>query len=108
MLAMFFSGFLAGLGGASEILGVQFRLIQGFSPGFGFEGLAIAFLANLEPLPILLVAIFFGTLQNAVTQLQQALEVPGAVATIMVGLPIMFLAAARGLQLLRGKATGGV
>lgn len=99
--SMLISGGLGGLAGATEILGVQYRLIQGFSVGIGFEGLAIAFLGGLNPGPTLLVALLFGGLQSGVLQLQRELGVPTAVALIMEGLPIVFLAAARGFTLFR-------
>jgi simple sugar transport system permease protein len=99
--SMFISGALGGLGGASEILGVHYRLLQGFSIGIGFEGVAIAFLGALKPIPTLFVAIFFGVLQAGVLELQHELDVPLAISLIMLGLPILTLAAARGLVLLR-------
>ena len=86
-------------------MGVQFRLLQGFSGGIGFEGIAIAFLGALKPLPILAVAIMFGMLQAGVIELQR-LDVPGSMALIMEGLPILVLAAGGGIVLLR-RGGGG-
>ena len=81
---------------------MQFRLIEGFSSGFGFEGLAIAFLGGLEPIPVLLIAIYFGIVQNGTTALQSALSVPVSLVYIMVALPILFLAGVQGWRLVRG------
>ena len=64
--SMFVSGSFGGFAGATEILGVQFRLLQGFSMNVGFEGLAIAFLGALNPALILVVAVLFGALQAGV------------------------------------------
>lgn len=97
--SMFVSGLMGGLAGATEILGVQFRLLQGFSMNIGFEGLAIAFLAALNPILALLVALLFGALQAGVLELQKELGVPASMAFIMEGLPILVLAATRGLTL---------
>ena len=104
-MSMAISGAIGGLAGAGEVLGVQFRLIEGFSSGFGFEGLAIAFLGGLQPIPVLLVAIYFGILQNGTMALQSTLSVPISLVYIMVALPILFLAGAQGWRLVRG---GGV
>ncbi len=101
VIAMCVSGGIAGLAGASEVLGVQFRLIQGFSPGFGFEGLAIAFLAGLRPVPAIAISVFFGAIYNAATQLQQTLGVTASAAFFVEGLPIVLLACASGLVVLR-------
>jgi general nucleoside transport system permease protein len=107
LAAMFISGALGGLAGAGEILGVQFRLLQGFSTNIGFEGLAVAFLAGLDPIATLVVALLFGALQSGVLQLQHELGIPVSIALIMEGLPIVFLAASRGLSIVAAGRTGG-
>ena len=104
LIAMGISGAIGGLAGACEVLGVQFRLIEGFSSNFGFDGLAIAFLSGLEPLAAILVAVYFGAMENGVTSLQSALSVPSSLAFIMSGLPILLLAAAQGWYLTRGRS----
>jgi simple sugar transport system permease protein len=101
IVSMVISGAVAGLAGAGEVLGVQYQLIQGFSANLGFEGLAIAFLAGLEPAAAVLVAVYFGMVQNGATQMESDLGVPAALALIMEALPIMFLAGARGWLLVR-------
>lgn len=103
-IAMALSGAVGGLAGANEVQGVQFRLIEGFSSNFGFDGLAIAFLSGLEPLPAVAVAIYFGAIENGVTSLQSALSVPSSLAMVLSGLPILTLAAAQGWYLLKGRS----
>ena len=101
VVAMAISGGISGLAGATEVLGVHSRLLQGFSVWIGFQGLAIAYLGGLRPLPTLLVAVVYGALENTIFQLQHELGLPGAVGLIVQGLPIVFLAMFRGLALLR-------
>ncbi len=62
VLAMALSGALAGLAGAVEILGVQFRLLVGFSPGWGFDSIAVALVGQLHPvgLPVVVVYVIQG------------------------------------------------
>jgi simple sugar transport system permease protein len=62
VLAMFISGGLAGLAGVSEVAGVVHRLQENFSPGYGFTAIIVAWLANLNPLAIILVSYLFGGL----------------------------------------------
>ena len=45
---MFISGAIAGIGGAVIVTGVNSRFIEGFSPGFGWDGVAVASLAGLS------------------------------------------------------------
>jgi simple sugar transport system permease protein len=101
VVAMAISGGISGLAGATEVLGVHSRLLQQFSTWIGFQGLAIAYLGGLRPLPTLLVAVLYGALENTIFQLQHELGLPGAVGLIVQGLPIVFLALFRGLALLR-------
>jgi ABC-type uncharacterized transport system permease subunit len=107
LASMFISGTLGGLAGAGEVLGVQYRLLQGFSTNIGFEGLAVAFLAGLNPVGTLLVALLFGALQSGVLSLQHEMGIPVSIALIMEGLPIVFLAASRGLSLMTGPSSRG-
>jgi simple sugar transport system permease protein len=59
---MMFSGGLAGLAGVSEISGVVHRLQGAISPGYGFTGIIVAWLAKLNPFGVVLVSILFGAL----------------------------------------------
>jgi simple sugar transport system permease protein len=60
---MLLAGALAGLAGGVEVLGVHYRLIEGFSYGFGFNAVAIALLGALQPLALIPAALFFGFLE---------------------------------------------
>lgn len=62
--ALALSGALSGLVGVNEIMGHQHRLIQGFSPGYGFTGIAVALLGRNHPLAVVLSAFLFGLLHN--------------------------------------------
>jgi len=62
VLVMMLSGGLAGLAGMAQIGGVVRRLQGAISPGYGFTGIIIAWLAKLNPLVVVLVSILFGAL----------------------------------------------
>ena len=83
----------------------KLRLIQGFSPGYGFEGLAIAFLAGLRPGRALVIALAFGAIFSAATQLQQTMGVTASLAYVVEGIPIVLLACATGYHV-RAKRKG--
>lgn len=59
-----FSGALAGLVGLNEVLGNEHKLVEGFSSGYGFTGIAVALLARNHPLWVIPSALFFGVLQT--------------------------------------------
>jgi len=66
------SGGLAGLAGMVEVLGANHLLISGFSPGFGYQGIAIAALGRFDPIGVLLASIFFSILLIGGESMQRA------------------------------------
>jgi simple sugar transport system permease protein len=72
ILVMMLSGALAGLAGMTEITGVVHRLQERISPGYGFTGIIIAWLAKLNPFAVILVSILFGALLVAGREIQPA------------------------------------
>ena len=62
--AMAISGGLAGLAGASVILGYMHKAREGFSSGAGFVGIAVALLGRANAWGIVAAALLFGSLQK--------------------------------------------
>ncbi|SEH44478.1 MULTISPECIES: ABC transporter permease [Atopobiaceae] len=94
LLAFIISGAIAGLGGAIELLGrTPFRLADGFGSGFGFDGVAIALIAQLNPIAAIFVALLFGVLSTGGTMMQSVIGVPTAIVEIVRGLIIIFAVA---------------
>jgi ABC-type uncharacterized transport system permease subunit len=88
VLVMMTSGALAGLAGMSEISGVVHRLQTSISPGYGFTGIIIAWLAKLNPVVVILVAILFGGLILAGREIQ-----PQGVPRLIQGIILFMLIA---------------
>lgn len=84
------SGAIAGLGGGAELLGTQFRLINGFGAGYGFDGVAMALIGQLHPIATMIVTIFFAALRAGSTTMQAATGVPTSVSDIIQALVIVF------------------
>ena len=91
------SGAVAGLGGAAELLGAQFRLINGFGAGYGFDGVAMALIGQLHPIASMVVAIFFAALRTGSTTMQAGTGVPTSVSDIIQALVIVFTVAGMAL-----------
>lgn len=70
MKTMFIAGALAGLVGVGEILGRSECFKLDFSPGYGFTGIAVAFLAKGNPLAIIFSGLLFGALQKGASDLE--------------------------------------
>lgn len=91
---MFISGVLAGLAGAIQVLGVHYRMLDGFSAGMGFDGLTAAILGRVHPVGTVIVAIFFaGVRQGAQVGLQFAAKIPRELGGGIIALMILFVAA---------------
>ncbi|WP_077598366.1 ABC transporter permease [Olsenella urininfantis] len=94
LLAFVISGAIAGMGGSVELLGkTPYRLAGGFGSGFGFDGVAIALIAQLNPLAAMAVAVLFGILNTGGTMMQSVIGVPTAIVDIIRGLIIIFAVA---------------
>jgi simple sugar transport system permease protein len=88
VLVMMLSGALAGLAGMSEIAGVVHRLQTSISPGYGFSGIIVAWLAKLHPLVVIVVSVLFGGLLLAGREIQ-----PAGVPRLIQGIILFMLIA---------------
>lgn len=93
ILAMALSGALAGLGGAVQVSAITHRLFERFSPGWGYEAIAVALVARLNPLAIVPSALFFGALDNGAQAIQRAQGVSPVLVQATQGLVIFVLLA---------------
>jgi simple sugar transport system permease protein len=103
VLALVVSGAIAGLGGAGEILGVHYRYIDGFSPGYGWDGLAVALIGGLNPFGVIFAAILFGALRSGGTVMNRVTGVPIDVIFVLQALVVLFVAAPRLIKHLSNK-----
>lgn len=92
MMAMAIAGGLAGLAGAGEVLGLRYRLFENFSPGYGFDAIAIAILSRGNLAAIVLISLFFGALRSGASVMQRSAGVPVTVVYAIQGLTVLFIA----------------
>ena len=97
LVSFIVSGAIAGLGGAADLLGTQYRLINGYGSGYGFDGVAMALIGQLHPIATIVVAIFFAALRVGATSMQVATGVPTSVSDIIQALVIVFSVAGMAL-----------
>ncbi len=93
VLVMFLAGGLAGLAGASQVLGVDHWVGQGFSAGYGFDAIAIALLGKSHPVGVVMAALLFGFLRSGATDMQSMARIPIDIISIIQGMVIVFIAA---------------
>ena len=95
---MFAAGALGGLAGTFEVLGLKYRLYHHFSPGYGFDGIVVAFLASVNPLIAPIAAFFLSGLKAGALVMQRAVGLESTVIEAIQGLVIIFVAASLGFK----------
>ncbi|MFN7026310.1 MAG: ABC transporter permease [Pseudorhizobium sp.] len=83
------SGGLAGLAGAIEVMGVKGYVTTDLSPGYGYSGIVVAMLANLNPLGVVLAAIFSATMFVGADGMSRSLGIPSYIADVTVALSLL-------------------
>jgi simple sugar transport system permease protein len=98
VLAMVLSGGLGGLAGAVEVLGVHYRFFEGFSPGYGWDSIAVALLGLLHPAGVTAAAFLFGALASGSVPLQAIAKISKDVVLVLTALIIFFTAMNQSLR----------
>jgi len=93
-LSLTLAGGFAGLAGAIEVMGVQHRLMDGLTSGYGFTGIVAALLGGLHPLGLIPASIFFGGLLVGADKMQRAVQVPSSLVMAILGLIVLFVSSA--------------
>lgn len=96
MLSLLLSGALAGLGGATQVLGVNHRMFTdgsaaGFTGSAGFNGIVAALFGQLHPLGTIPASVLFGAMLVGANKMQRAVQVPSALITALNGLVVVFV-----------------
>jgi general nucleoside transport system permease protein len=93
LLVMGLSGGLAGIAGVGEVAGIHHRLLNpaGISPGYGFSGIIVAWLARLNPLGAIVSAFLLAGLLVGGDAIQVSLGLPAATTEIFNGVILLFV-----------------
>jgi ABC-type uncharacterized transport system permease subunit len=96
ILLMFIGGGLAGLAGMCEVSAIQGRLRPSLSPGYGYMGFLISWMAGGSPWGILAAAFLLSIITAGGDILQMTQGVTGSVVNILVALILFVVLARRG------------
>ncbi len=94
--ALLLSGAFAGLAGAIQVYGVNYRMItdgsaSGFTGAAGFNGIVAALFGQLHPIGTIPASIFFGALLVGANKMQRVVQIPSALITALNGLVVIFV-----------------
>lgn len=90
-LALTLAGGFAGLAGVIEVIGVQHRLLEGVTSGYGFTGIVAALFGGLHPLGLIPASWLFGSLLVGGDMMQRAVQVPSALIDTVLGLVVLLV-----------------
>ncbi|MFC3701716.1 ABC transporter permease [Reinekea marina] len=90
-LVLITSGGLAGLAGASEVVGPIGQLVPHISPGYGYSAIIVAFLGRLHPVGITLAGLLMALIYMGGEMAQINLGLPNAITGVFQGLILFFL-----------------
>lgn len=85
------SGAIAGLGGASQVMGVQHQLTAGISNNYGYTGVIVATLAGLGAVGVFLVAGLLGDISVGAQNVSLVLQVPEQLGDIFGALLLLMV-----------------
>jgi simple sugar transport system permease protein len=96
VLALLLSGAFAGLAGATQVYGVNYRMItdgsaSGFTGSAGFNGIVAALFGQLHPIWAIPASILFGALLVGANSMQRVVQIPSAFVTALNGLVVVFV-----------------
>jgi simple sugar transport system permease protein len=108
VLALLFSGAFAGLAGAIQVYGVNYRMItdgsaSGFTGSAGFNGIVAALFGQLHPLWSIPASVLFGALLVGANSMQRVVQIPSALVIALNGLVVVFVVSSEILRRRRQK-----
>lgn len=103
------SGMLAGLAGATELLGVTHHMTATYGTTVGFDAIAVALLGRGSPVGIVLAGLLFGAMRSGAAAMQIQAGVPAELVGVLQATILFFLVASPVIQRvfrLRGARSG--
>jgi simple sugar transport system permease protein len=84
LAAALVSGAVAGMAGVSEVAGIQYRLTEGLSAGFGYTGIVVATLGGLAMPGVAAAAFVLGVVNVGAGSASRALDVPSQLGDVII------------------------
>ena len=107
ILTMSIAGLLAGLAGATEILGQVGHMPAAYATSVGFDAIAVALLGRAHPVGILFAGLLFGAMRAGSGLMQIQAGIPVQMVNVLQAVILFFLAAELIVRyILRVRAAG--
>ncbi|MFF2890307.1 ABC transporter permease [Paenibacillus sp. NPDC057967] len=97
------AGFLAGMGGSVEVLGMYSRFQWSDLPGYGLDGALVALLAKNNPLSVVGAALFLAYIRIGADQMSIMSDVPAELISIIQAIIILLISAEQFLKMWKNR-----
>ena len=109
VISLLLSGAFAGLAGATQVFGVNYRMItdgsaSGFTGSAGFNGIVAALFGQLHPIGTIPASFLFGAMLVGANKLQRTVQVPSALVIALNGLVVIFVVSSEIIRRRRQRA----
>jgi len=94
LLALLFAGFLAGLAGVNQVVGLDHKLYENLSAGYGWNGISVALLAGSHPIGVIFTSLLWGALDAGGQYMSRVTQTSNSIVEIIKGI-MLFLVVAR-------------
>ncbi|SMX69122.1 ABC transporter permease [Brevibacterium antiquum] len=93
ILVMIVAGALAGLGGAAQVLGTEYKLTGGISGSIGFDAITVALLGRSKPLGTFFAGLLFGAFKAGGYLMQSQTGTPIDIVLVVQSVIVLLIAA---------------
>ncbi|WP_338554663.1 ABC transporter permease [Paenibacillus sp. KS-LC4] len=97
------AGFIAGMGGSVEVLGMYSRFQWSSLPGYGLDGALVAMLAKNNPLSVIGAALFLAYIRIGADQMARFSDVPAEMISIVQAIIILLISAEQFLKFWKNR-----
>ena len=91
VLVLLLSCGFGGLAGTGEVLGLKLKLYDYFSMGLGYDAIAVALMANSNPIGVVFTALFFGALRAGAGKMETAVGIKTPIVQVIQALAVLFV-----------------
>lgn len=103
ILVHLIAGFIAGMGGSVEVLGMYSRFQWTALPGYGMDGALVAMLAKNNPLSVILAALFLAYIRIGADMMARLSDVPSEMISIIQAVIILLISAEQFLKFWKNR-----
>lgn len=97
------AGFIAGMGGSVEVLGMYSRFQWSALPGYGLDGALVAMLAKNNPISVIGAALFLAYIRIGADQMARFSDVPAEMISIVQAIIILLISAEQFLKFWKNR-----